>query len=289
MTTVRLAHCGPPEALAAGIQDTEQGRPALLVSFVYLDAFLKHRHRYCYRDWVLDSGAWSAHSSGKRVELAAYMDTCRQLLSSDPTLTEVYALDVIGDWKASIANCEKMTEAGIAAIPTYHIGEPWEALEHIARHYPKIAIGGVAHMKAKPKLTWAGQCFARVWPMPIHGFGFGSRQHILALPFVSVDATNWEIGPCKFGRWNTFGNMSVRGSKQNLRAEVEWYLKLEREARARWRREMARLESHGPTMRLAVADDGRATSARLQQASRPTVRLAVQQSGDAQIAGSGLT
>ena len=50
---------------------------------------------------------------------------------------------------------------------------------------------------------------------------------MMKFPFHAVDATNWEIGPCKFGRWQSFGNLSVRGSKQNLRAEVEWHLKLE--------------------------------------------------------------
>ena len=36
--------------------------------------------------------------------------------------------------------------------------------------------------------------------------------------------------------------MSVRGSNQNLRAEVEYYLKLEREVQARWEKEMEKLE-----------------------------------------------
>lgn len=74
----------------------------------------------------------------------------------------------------------------------------------------------------------------------------------MALPWHSVDATNWEIGPCKFGRWQTFGAMSVRGSKQNLRAEVEWYLALERRARAKWKNQMAELAGLGTTVRLAV-------------------------------------
>ena len=56
----------------------------------------------------------------------------------------------------------------------------------------------------------------------------------MALPWDSVDATNWELGPCKFGQWRSFGKMSVRGSNQNLRSEVEYYLKLERKARSKF-------------------------------------------------------
>ncbi len=249
---VRLAHCGPPDSLASGLVHNPIGSPALLVSYVYLEPFLKHRHRYSYRDWVLDSGAFSAHNSGRRIDLAAYIDTCLQLRSEDPTLAEIFALDVIGDARASHHNCASMWDAGIPAIPCFHYGEPWEHLLSMARDYPKIALGGVAAKSIKAKLAWAGQCFARVWPKRIHGFAFSGEKAVMALPWHSVDSTNWELGPCKFGRWRTFGNLSVRGSRQNLRAEVEWYLRLEQRARVRWRREMKLLETDGPDVRLAM-------------------------------------
>jgi len=60
------------------------GAPALLVSYVYLEPFLKNRTRYHYRDWVMDSGAFSAHASGRAVDLQAYIDTCKRLMESDP-------------------------------------------------------------------------------------------------------------------------------------------------------------------------------------------------------------
>jgi hypothetical protein len=245
---------------------TTETSPALLVSYVYLDPFLKNQHRYAYRDWVLDSGAFSAHMSGTKIDLTAYIAKCKELLASDPTLTEVFALDVIGDYRASLRNCEKMWEAGVPAIPCYHINEPVDALFHIAKTYPKVALGGVARVKRGIKLEFARQCFARVWPKKIHGFGFGDETSILSLPFHSTDATNWELGPCAFGRWNSYGKLSVRGSKQNLRAEVEWYLRLEERARRKWVKEMALLEAGG---------------------GQPTIRLAAQQSSDAQIRRSG--
>jgi hypothetical protein len=231
-------------------------RPALLVSFVYLKPFLANRHLYHYRDWVMDSGAFSAHASGRSIDLKDYIDTCKRLMVEDPTLVEVYALDVIGDWKASAKNCEIMWSQGVPAIPCYHVGEPDSVLKGLAAEYPKIALGGCVGFKGKDR--FAAQAFTRVWPHKIHGFGFGSEKSIMALPWHSVDATNWEIGPCKFGRWQSFGRMSVRGSKQNLRSEVEFYLKLEARARAKWRTPMAQLaakdEPTGPTVRLAVVD-----------------------------------
>lgn len=254
---VRLAHCGPPESLAAGLAPNEIGRPALLVSLIYLKPFLENRHRYIYRDWVLDSGAFSAHNSGTTIHLDEYIETCKELIATDPKLTEVYALDVIGDWKASLKNTAKMWKAGIRAISCYHVGEPEHVLKQMAKDYPKIALGGVALAKTGKKLAWAEQCFARVWPKAIHGFGYGSERAVMTLPWHSTDATSWEIGPCKYGRWHTFGNMSVRGSRQNLRVEVEWYLLLEQRARQRWKKEMALRGKDNLSVRLAEANAGR--------------------------------
>lgn len=226
--------------------------PALLVSYWYLEQFEKNRHRYCYRDWVMDSGAFSAHNSGVTIELQDYIDCCKRLMKTDSTLTEIYALDVIGDWEAGLLNTEKMWKQEVPAIPCFHYGEPWELLELLCLEYPKIALGGCVGKRDKNK--FAAQVFARAWPKKIHGFGFGHEDSILQFPFHSTDATNWEMGPCAFGRWAAFGGatISVRGSNQNLRAEVEYYLDLEERARVKWKREMDELESIAPTIRLCL-------------------------------------
>lgn len=171
--------------------------PALLVSFYYLPQFLENKHRYRFRDWVMDSGAFSAHNSGVEIKIEEYTECCKTLLASDPQLTEVYGLDVIGDEEKSLKNVEFMWKHGIPAIPTFHYGSKWSALLHLAKNYPKVAIGGCVGKRDKDK--FASQCFARVWPKKIHGFGFGSEKSIMLLPWHSVDATNWEIAPCLAG------------------------------------------------------------------------------------------
>lgn len=249
-TTIDGGGAMGPKAFERHLGDVTS-RPGLLVSYVYLKPFLENKHKYSYRDWVMDSGAFSAHNSGKKIDLQAYIAKCQELLAADPTLTEIFALDVIGDWRGSERNCHAMWKQGVPAIPTYHVGEPEALLKDMASNYPKIALGGAVGYRDKD--NWAKICFSKVWPKKIHGLGFGAEKSIMLLPWHSVDATNWEIGPCKFGRWQSFGKMSVRGSKQNLKSEVKFYLNLEAKARARWAREMKRLESLGPTVRLAVA------------------------------------
>lgn len=257
--TIRLAHVpgaqGDNSLMGQkGVEALpESHAPALLISFFYLEAFLKNKHRYRHRDWAMDSGAFSAFNSGVSINLQSYIDTCKKLLQEDNKLSEVFALDVIGDWQATLRNTDEMWKQGVQAIPTFHYGEPWDVLKGISRDYPKIAIGGCAGRSMRMKRDhFAGQCFARVWPKRIHGFGFGHEYLILKYPWHSVDATSWEISPCGFGRWNYFGHIgkngrrvgaaiSVPGSKQNLRLEVEFYLDLEQRARQKWKKEMASL------------------------------------------------
>ena len=220
-------------------------RPALLVSYVYLSDFLQKKHLYAYRDWVMDSGAFSAYTSGTIIDLDAYIAKSQELLANDPKLTEVFSLDVIGDWRASLKNTERMWAAGVPAIPCFHVGEPEEVLLAIARDYPKIALGGAVGFHGKS--AWAAQCFARVWPKRIHGFGFGSHRDILALPWHSTDSTNWITDPCRFGKWqglrkNGRIKLSRSSSGLTLRAEVEFYLRLEKRAQKKWHKEMELLQ-----------------------------------------------
>lgn len=273
--TIRLAHVpgaqGDNNLLGRnGVEALpDTSLPGLLVSYYYLEAFEKNREKFRFRDWVMDSGAFSAWQSGVEIDLQKYIDCCKRIRDSDSSLVEVFALDVIGDWKLGLKNVEEMWKQGVEAIPTFHFGEPWDVLKGLAKDYPKIALGGAAGKERRlSRDGFAGQCFARVWPKRIHGFGFGTDDLVMKYPWHSVDATTWEISPCGFGRWNSFGHigkkgkwvggkMSVRGSSQNLRAEIEWYLDLERRARIRWKNEMAKLNDlEAPTVRLAECGTG---------------------------------
>lgn len=276
--TVRLAHQPDSQCDNAtkegGWRNTgaplAQEPPGLLISYYYLEPFLNNKDQYRYRDWVMDSGAFSAHNSGATIDLQKYIDVCLELLATDPTLTEVFALDKIPTERTPLAaakaaevslkNAEEMWRQGIEAIPCFHAGEPEEFLYAIAKQYPKIALGGVALERGDFKFQFCEQCFARVWPKKIHGFGMSSEKLVYGLPFHSVDATNWEIAPCAFGNWEKFGQMSVRGSNQDLRSQVKHYANIEAKARVRWEKEMALLEQLFPTKKRTV---------------NPTVRLAV--------------
>lgn len=232
---------------------------ALLVAYPYLDKFLKNKHLYYYRDWVMDSGAFSAYNSGITIILDDYIAICKEMLSQHKDLTEIYSLDDIKDWRKTKKNTEEMWRRGVEAIPCFHFGEPWDVLKGYARDYPKIALGGIAKVNKVVKKKWTEQCFARVWPKKIHGFAYGTETIMKTFPFHSTDATNWELRPRKFGLYDSFGigsRIPVRGGVRNLRPEIERYLEIENECRKLWTKEMKVLgcDDKSPTIRLSSAD-----------------------------------
>ena len=220
----------------------EKEFPSLLVSYFYYKEFVPCRDAYCFSNWLLDSGAFSAHNSGVIISLDEYIEQCQHLLKTDKKLAGVFSLDVIGDHKASQRNTDKMWEAGVEAIPVYHAGSPEHVLRDMVKEYDHIAIGGAVGLKPKAKLHFAKRCFELAWPKKIHGLGFGSESILMKLPFHSADASTWQAGPLRFGVWKTYGKMSWRGSDQNLTTEVEWCMNLEKKLKNRWKKEMKLLE-----------------------------------------------
>lgn len=243
MTTLRLAIGGDLDALARGLQG--EPRPAMLASYYYLSQWLRIADRSQYRDWAMDSGAFSVANAGASIDLRAYTETAVELLATDPTLCDVFALDVIGDARASMRNADYMREHGVPnVIPCYHVGEPASHLRAMAKAFDKIAFGGAVGYG--DRCEWARACFRAVWPKKVHGFGFNRESEVLAVPWHSVDATTWALAPMKFGRWTSYGNGKQRAvpvrKGHNLRPEVEWFLGVERRATAKWAKCMRELE-----------------------------------------------
>lgn len=254
-TTVRLvgaAWDGANDQISTGIAGAVSAAgarlPALLVSYFYWPGFERYRARYAFRDYALDSGAFSAYTTGAKIDLGAYIDFCLKALEEDRQCAEVFALDVIGDWRASQRNTERMWAAGVPAIPVYHYREPESLLREYAAASPKIALGGISDLRGKAQTEFAEQVFARVYPHRIHGLAVAGEAMLMRLPFHSVDATNWILGPAGFGSYKSMGKpeRAPRGKQVNLRAEVQWWLALERRVGQRWAQEMRRLESDLP-------------------------------------------
>jgi len=247
VTDVRLALSNSPVIETLG--DYGHPYPALLASYAYYNGFKRQQDELHYRDWMLDSGAYTAFTCGKEIALQEYIDFCKKLSDEDPKLVEIIALDVIGDWKSSMKNYKEMRRQGVDAIPTYHLGSPTHVLETLCETYPKVAISGYALIKGEPaKKRYTDAVFRTAWkngPKKLHALGLGTRNHIKAYPWHSIDTSSWMVGPMKYGLFPGCGNkrLGLEGvHKMNLRREVEYWLKIERHNKKVWSKELRSME-----------------------------------------------
>lgn len=220
--------------------------PALLTSFFYLKGFLKKRTEISMRSWALDSGAFTAHNSGATISLADYIETAKHLQATDPLLQDVFALDVIGDFSASIKNAECMNRAGVQAIPTFHHGGNYADLRAMAKDYPKVALGGMAaklernhgqRLSKRDKHYFIAKCFQVIWPKRVHLFGCTDENLLFAFPVESADSTSWHLQPSRYGLWKHHGRLAgVRGTSlaTGIPGQIQYCLGVEAKVQDKW-------------------------------------------------------
>lgn len=223
--------------------------PALLVSYVFVKEFLKHRNVGSYRRWVLDSGAYSALTSGVKIELSKFIDDSAKLLQTDHTLHRVFALDVIGDPEATARNAEEMNRQGIPAVPTFHYGSPLHYLKHLAKTYDRLALGGLAQrgsgghgtkLMLSQRMKFINDCLKISGPRWVHAFGCADARLVMKFPLSSVDASTWAYS---IGRYGMVPGLKVSiGKKANNKAikqnalfcAIDHYGKTETKHRGIW-------------------------------------------------------
>lgn len=191
--------------------------------------------------WVLDCGAFSAMNEGMQVDIDAYIDYCLKLREHPKPPVDVFALDVIGDWRATEKNFEKMLAAGVKCIPTFHRGSPVAQLDHLASTCEKVAFGGIAGWRGKARVEYVQRMLARVWPKKVHGFGITATDVLFGAPLHSSDSTSWVVGPVQ-GNWAIYkSQINPVYSKGDLVPVVKHFHDLERRVQAKWNDELAKL------------------------------------------------
>lgn len=138
----------------------------------------------------IDSGAFSAKTTGKPVRLADYI---AWLHANKEKVRYYAALDVIGDPVRTRRNLDIMRAEGLEPVPVYHAGTPVEYFDRLVEERPElIAVGGmVQHLKGFHKESLKAEVaglFTRAKGVPLHGFGVGTSLGAL-FPWRSCDAS----------------------------------------------------------------------------------------------------
>lgn len=156
---------------------------------------------------MIDSGAFTAWSLGKPVDLAAYCDVCNWLLDtfSDCMDFTFIALDQIPGQKGrettdedratacvvSAQNYDFMKERVRGVIkPVFHTGDPdWLLAHYTAEEY--IGFGMSQAIAEKERVRWVQQAYRKAPGKRLHGLAATGFSMLRAAPWHSVDSAAW--------------------------------------------------------------------------------------------------
>lgn len=150
---------------------------------------------------LLDSGAYSAKTQNKRLDIDDYIDYIKANLD---VFDKYFNLDVIGNGDKSYQNFAYMRMKGLKPIPVWHAETQTQFLELYLKDCKYIAIGAISVMSNERTIG----SLDHIWKtfltdskgMPVckvHGFGLTSVLIMTRYPWYSVDSTSW----VQFGRY----------------------------------------------------------------------------------------
>ena len=165
----------------------------------------------------VDSGAFSAWSRGRKIDVDEYIDyintNTNELtlfasvdnipgeLTRTPTLKEKQQSPILS-WENYMYMRERVKEKD-KLLPVFHIGEDLKYLNNMCniildgKHIPYIALGGTVGIRdRKIKENWYKQCFRVIKDsknpnVKVHAFGMTSLKILENFPFASADSTSW--------------------------------------------------------------------------------------------------
>jgi len=146
---------------------------------------------------MLDSGAYTAMSKGKKVDIDAYAEYVKQ--NSD-IFDYAINLDSIGNAKKSYENWVYLRKKGVNVIPVFHIGTDERYLERYCKKTDYIMLGAIASMASRLRKI----SLDRIWKkylldsegLPthrVHGLGLTVNDIVLRYPWYSVDSARMAL------------------------------------------------------------------------------------------------
>lgn len=170
-----------------------------LLSYADSRAVIKFLQNHPGEKIFLDSGAFTAFTQGKQINIHEYM----QFIDENKDRFETYAtLDVIGDWRATEKNTQLMESQGLQPLPVFHYQSPEEELKRLMDKYEYFALGGLVPLaRLRKKLqSWLDYCFSVIKiNNKVHGLGMTGDWCLKRYPFYTVDSTSY-LQSSRFGQ-----------------------------------------------------------------------------------------
>ena len=192
--------------------------PRLLCSYWYFKN--KPLAKFCeelgYKpEILLDSGAYSAFTKGKHVNVLDYIEYIR---ANRDYIAKYISLDVIGDPKTTVLLWGLMRGLGLSPIPVIHYGDPIRLLGLYSDSGTPVALGGTVPVRDKRVVAaWCAEVKRQYPDTELHLLGSTSRAILHSGALTSCDASTWYIQAVK-GRPTTIPGRDRTAKMQ--RAEV---------------------------------------------------------------------
>lgn len=153
----------------------------------------------------IDSGAFSAYTSGAKIEVREYAE---YLDSLTRPIDFAFNLDVLADEEASYRNWRTLRdEHGHLTMPVIHFGSrPEDVLPaYLSAGMDRLSMGGIAGGATKQSIGWAAHVFR--WlrenglaDLPVHGLGLHMRSDLARLPWATTDSSTY-VNLWRFGHF----------------------------------------------------------------------------------------
>lgn len=177
---------------------------AILISYFFfrnadMDEVITTYFSEPYPRFFLDSGAWSAWTSGVTIDVAEY---CKFIARYKHWFAVYANLDDMTCPETTWANQMRMEDMGFSPLPVFHTGEPFRYLERYVEQYPYVALGKIIPYTGAPKtiIPWLVECFRTAGDKTVfHGLGATNWTLLKSFPWYSVDSSSWSAG-FRFGR-----------------------------------------------------------------------------------------
>lgn len=168
--------------------------PRLLCSYWYFKN--KPLDKFCdelgYQpEILLDSGAYSAFTKGKHVNVLDYIEYIR---ANRDYLTSYVSLDVIGDSRMTMLLFTFMQSAGLRPIPVIHYGEDLRLMDYyrMLGSSPLVALGGTVPVRDKKMVAaWCTEVKRQYPDTDLHLLGSNSKVILGSGALTSCDASTW--------------------------------------------------------------------------------------------------
>ncbi|ONH58383.1 hypothetical protein CcI49_23290 [Frankia sp. CcI49] len=157
---------------------------------------------------MIDSGAFTAHSSGRPIELGAYAWYLERWRGHwDHAIT----LDVIGDPAATRANTRKLHDRGLPVMPVFTRGDSLAEFDAMVREVGYVCVGGLVGMPGEAQAARVGMLQRRAERLGggIHALGVGALSVLRRARPYSADASNISV-QFRYGGIAYFDGRDVR-------------------------------------------------------------------------------